>query len=81
MYFFFPYRKVKNSWGTKWGVDGFIYLPRTTNEAACGILEDASYPLLTTKEVESKGSATAKDCGGATATFDTSKCFCTFTWK
>lgn len=42
--------KVKNSWGTKWGEDGYIRFSRTANSDAqggiCGILLDASYPTL-----------------------------------
>jgi len=42
------YWKVKNSWGTGWGMDGYILLKRDDGdkEAACGILQDASYPIL-----------------------------------
>ena len=35
---------VKNSWGTDWGVDGYIYLAMDSN--MCGLAEDPSFPLL-----------------------------------
>jgi C1A family cysteine protease len=34
---------VKNSWGTKWGENGYIRL-KMVNE--CGILQEATYPIL-----------------------------------
>ena len=30
---------IKNSWGTDWGVDGYLYLDRTRNNL-CGINSD-----------------------------------------
>lgn len=89
------YYKVKNSWSDQWGMQGYILLAReeegeaTGKEAdkeACGILEDASFPILslpvaaggvgavslaTSNPRSSKGSATAQDCGGGTASFPT----------
>lgn len=42
------YWLVKNSWGPSWGEQGFIKLSRSTGGRAgeCGILLDASYPLV-----------------------------------
>jgi C1A family cysteine protease len=38
------YYKVKNSWSTSWGDQGYIYLGRGAGQ--CGILMEASYPIL-----------------------------------
>jgi C1A family cysteine protease len=43
------YYKVKNSWGTSWGMDGYILLARgvSQKEGQCGILSGPpSYPNL-----------------------------------
>jgi len=42
------YYKVKNSWGTSWGDNGYILLARGIAQEGgqCGILMGASYPLL-----------------------------------
>jgi C1A family cysteine protease len=42
------YWHVKNSWGSSWGMKGFILLERgkTQSGGQCGILNSASYPTL-----------------------------------
>lgn len=77
--FYVVIRKVKNSWGTGWGEEGYMYLSRD-GSSTCGILDDASYPILsdrttTPTEVDQpvEGSASAHDCGGATAVFKSSE--------
>lgn len=34
---------VKNSWGTAWGIEGYA---RIGSDNSCGILEEASYPVV-----------------------------------
>merc|ERR1712078_306539 len=41
------YWKVKNSWGTSWGMDGYVLLKRGKKGAGeCGILSQPSYPVI-----------------------------------
>jgi C1A family cysteine protease len=50
--------KVKNSWGTTWGKEGYILIARNDNQydhfGECGILMDATYPILASDAVNSK---------------------------
>lgn len=39
-----PYYKVKNSWGTSWGMAGYIQIAITTGKGVCGIQMQPSYP-------------------------------------
>lgn len=63
---FIPCRKVKNSWGETWGLDGFILLERADSVedvgGECGLLIEAVYPVL--------GAPTASDASKEKVGFD-----------
>jgi len=37
---------LKNSWGTSWGVQGYMYIARKTGSGICGVNMDTSYPIV-----------------------------------
>ena len=39
------YYIVKNSWGTDWGLSGYVLMARNRN-SSCGIADSASYPSV-----------------------------------
>jgi len=39
-----PYWIVKNSWGTDWGMAGYLYIEIKAKEGVCGINMSPSYP-------------------------------------
>lgn len=41
-----PYYIVKNSWGTSWGMNGYVYIAIGSDVGVCGIQIRASYPTL-----------------------------------
>jgi cathepsin L len=40
-----PYWKVRNSWGTSWGENGYVRILKDSSDQ-CGVLDAASYPKL-----------------------------------
>jgi len=40
------YWLVRNSWGTSWGVDGFVKIAITEGDGICGINQRPLYPLI-----------------------------------
>jgi C1A family cysteine protease len=40
-----PYYKVKNSWGTSWGLAGYIQIAIVNGSGVCGIQLEPSYPI------------------------------------
>ncbi|CAI8058452.1 Cathepsin L-like [Geodia barretti] len=39
-----PYWILKNSYGTGWGIDGYMHMVRDRN--TCGIAVDAGHPIV-----------------------------------
>lgn len=81
---------VKNSWGTRWGVDGYIYMKRNTGnpQGVCGINMLASYPTKTSPNPPTPPSPGPNKCDLFTSCGQGETCCCTwhifgicFSWK
>ena len=46
---------LKNSWGESWGEKGYMRILKDSNQTGgeCGILMDASYPVITLQKIYS----------------------------
>lgn len=41
-----PYFKIRNSWGTGWGMSGYAYISASQSANTCMIFSDPAYPIL-----------------------------------
>jgi C1A family cysteine protease len=79
---------VKNSWGTNWGIDGYMHMARNTGnkQGVCGINTLASYPIKTSPNPPAPPAPTKCDFLTTCSAGETCCCsrsflgFC-FSWK
>jgi len=56
-----PYFKIRNSWGTSWGENGYIYLKRGVGGVGtCNVAETPSYPQMSSTTPAPTATSTAK---------------------
>ncbi|KAK9271068.1 hypothetical protein L1049_026657 [Liquidambar formosana] len=81
---------VKNSWGTRWGMDGYIHMLRNSanSQGVCGINMLASYPTKTSPNPPPPPSPAPTICDLFTSCSEGETCCCTlrfvgvcFSWK
>ena len=41
-----PYYLVRNSWGTSWGMAGYVMIGQAPAPGVCGINSDVEYPTI-----------------------------------
>jgi C1A family cysteine protease len=41
-----PYIKLKNSWGTLWGDNGYVYIGADEEKNYCGVLTEIIFPTM-----------------------------------
>ena len=52
---------IRNSWGTDWGIDGYMYLSKDAHNA-CGVANYATYPVVATSDGLSDGLSEENQC-------------------
>lgn len=81
---------IKNSWGKRWGIDGFMYMQRNSGsaEGVCGINTLASYPIKTSPNPPPSPSPGPTKCNLFTYCSSGETCCCTwsllgicFSWR
>lgn len=81
---------VKNSWGTRWGMKGYIHILRNSqnSQGVCGINMLASYPIKTSPNPPPSPKPGPTQCDLLTSCSEGETCCCTlsflgfcFSWK